>query len=121
MADTSELVEALVSDVRRLKDAGVVAWGVDFESALSAWFQGDAESALYALEQSYRVPFFPPDKLHYLQDLQNHPGYARVRELRQEWLRGEQQAFLNVVCQGNPYAAVWLPQPETCEGFQPGP
>jgi hypothetical protein len=62
-----------------------------------------------------------PENLHYLQDLQNHPGYARIRDLREQWLRGEQQAFLNVVCEANPYAAVWQPQPGTCEGFQRGP
>jgi TolB-like protein/Tfp pilus assembly protein PilF len=120
-ADTAELVEALASDVQRMKDAGVVSMAVDFGSALSAWFRGDAEAALYSLERSISIPFFMPENLHYLQDLQNHPGYARIRDLREQWLRGEQQAFLNVVCEANPYAAVWQPQPETCEGFQRGP
>jgi len=120
-ADTAELVEALASDVQRMKDAGIVSQSLDYGNAISAWFQGDAEAALYSLEKSVSIPFFMPENLHYLRDLQNHPGYARIRELREQWLRGEQQAFLNVVCQGNPYAAVWQPQPETCEGFQPGP
>ena len=120
-ADTAELVEALASDVQRMEDAGIVSRAVDFGRALSAWFQGDQEAALYALENSIRVPFFLPANLHYLQDLQNHPAYAPIREMREAWLRGERQAFLDVVCQGNPYAAVWQPQPETCEGFQPGP
>ncbi|HSM69469.1 MAG TPA: hypothetical protein VK830_07125 [Xanthomonadales bacterium] len=111
-ADTVELVEALVSNIQRMKDAGIMTQGVDFESALSAWFQGDAEAALYALEKSVRVPLFMPANLHYLQ---NHPGYAPIRDMREAWLRDERQAFLDVVCQGNPYAAVWQPQPKTCE------
>jgi TolB-like protein/Tfp pilus assembly protein PilF len=114
-ANTGELVEALVSNVQRMKDAGVVNRVVDYVSALSAWFQGDEEGALYALEKSIRVPFFMPANLHYLQDLQNHPGFAPIREMREAWLSSEQQALLNVVCQGNPYAAVWQPQPKTCE------
>jgi TolB-like protein len=120
-ADTRDLAAALDSDIQRMKDAGIIGELIDFNSALSAWFRGDAEAALYSLERSISIPFFMPENLHYLQDLQNHPGYARIRELRQDWLRGEQQAFLNVVCEANPYAAVWQPQPGTCEGLQPGP
>jgi TolB-like protein/Tfp pilus assembly protein PilF len=120
-SDTDDLVEALASDVRRMEEAGIVSQAVDYGRALSAWFQGDQEAALYGLEKSVRAPFFMPVNLHYLQALQNHPGYAPIRDLREAWLRDERHAFLDVVCQGNPYAAVWQPQPETCEGFQPGP
>jgi len=120
-ADTAELVEALASDVQRMEDAGIVDPGIDYSRALSAWFQGDEEAALYALEKAIRVRFFMPANLHYLQELQNHPGFAAIREMREAWLRGEQQAFRNVVCRHNSYTAVWQPQPETCEGFRPGP
>jgi len=113
-ADTTELVAALAGNVQRMQEAGIVTRNLDFATAISAWFQGQEEAALYALEKSVSIPFFMPEGLHYLQDLQNHPGYARIRELREDWLRGERQAFLNVVCQANPYAAVWQPQPDTC-------
>jgi hypothetical protein len=53
-----------------------------------------------------------------MQDLLTHPGYAPIREKYEAWLQGERQVFLGVVCKDNPYAEVWQPQPETCEGFE---
>ncbi len=118
LADTTELVEAMKSNVQRMKDAGITSKQLHFNSALFAWFTGDVEGALYEFDKAVSLAADIPFGLHYMQELLTHPGYAPIREKREAWMHSERQALFRIVCADNPYAKVWQPQPETCEGFQ---
>jgi tetratricopeptide (TPR) repeat protein len=117
LANTSELVDALADHGRRMEEAGISAEQRSMNAALLAWFRGNGQGALFELEKAVDQPFSIIPNLHYLQDLENHPGYEAIQELRLDWLERERQAFLGVVCKDNPYEKVWQPQPGTCEDF----
>jgi TolB-like protein len=118
LADTNSLIDALTSHLQRMKDAGIIEDNMlNLNAALVDWFNGNLDGAFYTLERAVSAPFYMPTRLHYLQDLLNHPGYEPVQELRQAWLQGERQKFLSVVCGDSPYAEVWQPEPETCTQF----
>ena len=55
----------------------------------------------------------------YLQELYDDPGFAPIRAIQEARQVREREKFLAVVCNDNPYEAVWQPAEGTCEKYAP--
>ena len=51
------------------------------------------------------------------QSLFDDPGFAPILAKQQARQLHERERFLNIVCHGNPYEAVWQPLEETCDAL----
>jgi hypothetical protein len=51
-----------------------------------------------------------------LQVLDDDPGFASILARQEARQARERERFLAIVCNDNPYADVWQPESETCEG-----
>ncbi len=126
-AIVSELVAAIRDNVRRYHEAGIthyvgmtevnMFYGVDFEDGLAAYLAGERERGLELISKAEENGFFIPLKEAYLQSLYDDPDFAPIRARQEARQARERDRFLAIVCNDNPYAAVWQPAEGTCETF----
>jgi len=120
-AGVAELVAAIRDNVRRYKEAGIVgdgrSFGVDYEEGLAAYLSGDREIGLALLDKGTEGGVFVPQSEAYLQFLYDDPGFAPILARQEARQLRERDKVLAVVCNDNPYEAVWQPAEETCEQF----
>jgi TolB-like protein/Tfp pilus assembly protein PilF len=118
--EARELLAALRDDVRRLREAGEIrsylSHSVDYEEGLAAYLSGERESGLALIAKAAEDGFFILPNEAYLQVLYDDPGFAPIRESQEARQAREREKFLAIVCDDNPYAEVWQPMPETCQG-----
>ncbi len=122
-----ELVAAIRDNVRRYHEAGIthyagmtevnMFYGVDFEDGLAAYLAGERERGLELISKAEENGFFIPLKEAYLQSLYDDPDFAPIRARQEARQARERDRFLAIVCNDNPYAAVWQPAEGTCEQF----
>lgn len=124
-AKVRELLAAMEDNVRRYREAGIAPMGhspyflfysVDYEEGLAAYLAGERERGLSLISKAAEDGFFVPTKEAYLQTLYDDPGFAPILAAQEARQKREREKFLNVVCNDNPYADVWQPLSETCEG-----
>jgi TolB-like protein len=123
-AGIGELVAAINDNVRRYREAGIIRVnpyylvpGVEYEEGLVAYLSGDLEEGLALIGNAVDDGFFIPPREAYLQFLYDDPGFAPIRAKQEERQIRERQKFLAIVCNDNPYEAVWQPAEGTCEQF----
>jgi tetratricopeptide (TPR) repeat protein len=120
-AEVGELVTAIRDDVRRYREAGIIRVqldiSVDYEEGLAAYLVGERKTGLALIAKSAEDGFFIPQRDAYLQALYDDPGFAPIRASQEARQKREREKFLAVVCNDNPYAAVWQPAEGTCERF----
>jgi len=120
-AEVGKLVTAIRDDVRRYREAGIIRVqldiSVDYEEGLAAYLAGERETGLALIAKSAEDGFFIPQRDAYLQALYDDPGFAPIRASQEARQKREREKFLAVVCNDNPYAAVWQPAEGTCERF----
>ena len=119
-----ELVAAMRADIGRKKEAGAtltdVECNVDFSEGLAAYFVGGHETSLALMARAVEYGFFIPPYEAYLQTLYDDPGFAPIRASQEARQVREREKFLAIVCNDNPYEAVWQPVEGTCEQFAAG-
>lgn len=116
-----ELVAAIKDNVRRYREAGIVgdgrSFGADYEEGIALYLSGDRESGLALLDKATEDGvFFPPNEA-YLQAIYGDPGFAPILARQEARQVREREKILSIVCNGNPYEAVWQPAEGTCERF----
>jgi len=120
-AAASELVAAIRDDARRRREAGIIRrsvnFDVDYEEGLAAYLAGDRERGLALIGKAAEDGVFISPTEAYLQTLYDDPGFAPIRANQEARQAGERDRFLAIVCNDNPYAAVWQPAEGTCERF----
>jgi TolB-like protein/Tfp pilus assembly protein PilF len=116
-----ELVAAMRADIRRQKDAGATLTdiddSVDYSEGLTAYLAGERDTGLVLIAKAVEDGFFIPPYEAYLQTLYNDPGFAPIRAKQEARQVRERERFLAIVCNNNPYEAVWQPTAGTCEQF----
>ncbi|MCH9025488.1 MAG: hypothetical protein IIA05_00025 [Proteobacteria bacterium] len=116
-----ELVAAIKDNVRRLHEAGIIRTGLlsdaNYEEGLADFLVGEREKGLALIAKGAEDGYFIMPRLAYLQALYDDPGFAPIRAGQEARQKRERDRFLNIVCNDNPYAAVWQPEEGTCERF----
>jgi len=116
-----ELVAAIMDNVRRYREAGIVgdgrSFGPDYEEGIAFYLSGDHESGLALLDKATEDGVFIPMNEAYLQAIYDDPGFAPILARQEARQVREREKVLAVVCTDNPYAAVWQPAEGTCERF----
>ena len=92
----------------------------DYEEGLAEYLSGNRENGLALLDQATKDGVFIPPNDAYLQALYDDPGFAPIMARQEARQVREREKVLAVVCENNPYEAVWRPAEETCEKFFPG-
>ena len=120
-AKVSELVAAIKDNVRRYREAGIIgdgrSFGADFEEGLAFYLSGDRERGLALLDKGTEDGVFVPPNEAYLQTLYDDPGFAPILARQKARQVREREKVLAVVCNDNPYEAVWQPAEGTCDEF----
>ena len=121
-AEAGELVAAIRDNVRRYREAGVVRsidWydSPDFEEGIADYYAGARERGLALIAKAAEDGVFIMPKGG-LEALDDDPGFASILARQKVRQARERERFLAIVCNDNPYAAVWQPLPETCEGVE---
>ena len=117
-----EILEAMRKDVEEHREAGMngtinIYWHVDFNDGLASYLSGERERGLALIERAVRDGYHVWSNVAYLQELYDDPGFERIRLAQEARVTRERRRFLAVVCNDNPYADIWQPLEETCEGF----
>ena len=116
-----ELVAAMMDNVRRYQEAGIVgdgrSYGADFEEGLALFLSGDHERGLALLDKGTDEGVFIRPHEAYFQSLYDDPGFAPILARQEARRDRERNKVLAIVCTDNPYAAVWQPAEGTCEGY----
>ena len=107
--------------MRRLREAGITGsfdsyWDVNYEDGLAAYLSGERKRGLELIAKGVENGLYVPPSEAYLQTLYDDLEFAPILARQEARQTGEHQKVLAVVCADNPYAAVWQPLPETCEG-----
>ncbi len=120
-AEVGELVAAIRDNVRRYHAAGMIVttqiFSVNYDEGLAAYLAGERERGLALIAKAVENGYFIRPNEGYLRALYDDPGFAPIRARQDARQARERQKFLNVVCNDNPYVAVWQPAAETCERF----
>jgi hypothetical protein len=120
-AEVGELLAAIRDNVRRYREAGIMRAGiyfdVDFEEGLAAYLAGEYEKGLALIAKSAQNGFFIWQSEAYLQALYDDPDFAPIHASQEARQARERKRFLDIVCNENPYEAVWQPAEGTCEYF----
>jgi TolB-like protein/Tfp pilus assembly protein PilF len=117
-----ELIAAMQDNVRRYRDADIIRGdvvfdNVDYEEGLAAYLAGERERGLALIAKAVEGGFFIMPWEAYLQELYDDPGFAPIRAKQEARQVREREKFLDIVCNDNPYEAVWRPAAGTCEQF----
>ena len=116
-----ELVDAILDNVRRYREAGIVgdgrSYGPDFEEGLALYLSGDRDNGLTLIEKGMKEGAMLLPNEAYLETIYSDPGFAPLREHQETQISQERDKVLAVVCADNPYETVWQPTEVTCERF----
>jgi TolB-like protein/Tfp pilus assembly protein PilF len=124
--EVDELLAAISDNVRRYREAEMSAaaiaghngfYSADYEEGLAAYLSGEHKRGLALIAKAVEDGFFIMPKVAYLQVLYDDPGFAPIRESQEARQTREREKFLAIVCDDNPYAAVWQPAEGTCEHY----
>jgi TolB-like protein len=120
-AGVAEIVAAIRDNVRRYHEAGItngpVWYSVDYEAGLADYLAGEHERGLELIAKGAEDGYFIPQSEAYLQTLYDDLGFAPIRAGQEARQARERGRFLAIVCNDNPYAAMWQPVEGTCERF----
>jgi TolB-like protein/Tfp pilus assembly protein PilF len=116
-----EVVAAIKDNARRYREAGIFgdgrSFGADFDEGIALYLSGDRERGLALLNKATDDGvFFPPNEA-YLQAIYDNPGFAPILARQEARQIREREKVLLVVCNDNPYEAVWQPADGTCDRF----
>jgi tetratricopeptide (TPR) repeat protein len=117
-----EIIAAMRDNVRRYREADIIRGdpifdNVDYEEGLAAYLAGEHERGLALIAKAVEDGIFIMPWEAYLQELYDDPGFAPIRAKQEARQVREREKFLAIVCNDNPYEAVWQPAAETCEQF----
>jgi len=120
-AEVGELVAAIRDNVRRYHQAGMTGttlfFSVNYDEGLAAYLAGERERGLALIAKAVEDGYFIQPNEGYLLALYNDPGFTPIRARQEARQVRERERFLAIVCNENPYAAVWQPAEGTCERF----
>lgn len=114
--NTEELVMAIKDHVRRLKEVGYNR-RANYEAGIAAFLTGERERGLALIAEEVENGRYLQLEHAYLQTLYNDPGFVPIRNTQETRVGIEREKFLKIVCNDNPYAAVWQPSDNTCDRF----
>jgi TolB-like protein/DNA-binding winged helix-turn-helix (wHTH) protein/tetratricopeptide (TPR) repeat protein len=117
---TDELLAAIRDDIRRLREAGFATthyMSTDYEDGLAAYLTGERDKGLFLIARASKDGYFIWPKTAYLNELYEDPGFAPILEDQVVRQTREQQRFLAVVCNDNPYETFWQPAEGTCKQY----
>lgn len=115
-----ELLAAIRDDIRRLREAGFATthyMSTDYEDGLAAYLTGERDKGLFLIARASKDGYFIWPKTAYLNELYEDPGFAPILEDQVVRQTREQQRFLAVVCNDNPYETFWQPAEGTCQQY----
>jgi len=119
--EIDELVAAILDNVRRYREAGIVgdgrSFGPDYEEGIALYLSGDRKKGIALLDKATADGVFIPTNEAYLQAIYDDPGFSPVLARQESRQVRERNKVLSVVCHDNPYESVWQPAEGTCERF----
>ncbi|MCW8924701.1 MAG: winged helix-turn-helix domain-containing protein [Xanthomonadales bacterium] len=116
----AELLVAIQDDIRRLREAGFVTthyMSTDYEEGLASYLAGERNKGLSLIARASEDGYFIWPKTAFLKELFEDPRFAPILENQAARQSRENQRFLNLVCNSNPYESFWQPAEGTCERF----
>jgi TolB-like protein/DNA-binding winged helix-turn-helix (wHTH) protein len=119
-AGAAELQFAIKDDISRLREAGFATsyyLSVDFAEGVMAYLSGEREQGLSLIARASEYAYFIGPKTAYLEELYEDPEFVSILARQAIRQSRERHRFLTIVCNENPYQAVWQPSAETCEQF----
>ncbi len=114
----NELLLVMKEQIRRARSAGFGTsrsrMSIDYEEGLVLYFSGEQKKGLALIARAVNDGYFIMTDIAYLQDLHNDPEFASVLGVQQATQIRERNKLLAIVCNDNPYKAVWQPAAGTC-------
>jgi TolB-like protein/Tfp pilus assembly protein PilF len=105
--------------LRRYREAGILqtTWdtSIDYYEGIIDYLAGDREKGLELMAKGAMDGYWVKPPAAYQQALFQDPGFAPILERQRARQARERWKVLSVVCENNPYEAVWQPLPETCQ------
>ena len=119
-AGADEVLTALTDNIRRRRDGGIVltnhlAYSIDYQEGIEAYLKGERDTALALISKAAKDGFWIPKASVFQESRFQDPDFALIMERQKAQENRERKKVLAVVCNNNPYAAVWQPMEETCE------
>jgi TolB-like protein len=117
--------ESLITQMREYVDRSIHSgryirhniFNTYFDNGVVTFLEGDQEEGLALISKSidmgHRWRF---NEAHFA-PIVSHPGFTVLRDKHLARQKGQRDRFLSVVCNDNPYEAVWQPEEVTCEEF----
>ena len=121
---SEEVIDALKTNVRRLRDAGITAnsraHSVDYLEGITLYLDGQFQEGLALIAEATENGFFlpPPEAFAFQESLGRDPLFRKLLEKQAARQARERKKVLDVVCVDNPYAGTWDPLDETCEDYR---
>ncbi len=115
-ADVSELIEAILDNARRWREVNYQR-ASDNNEGHARYLGGEHQRGLELIARGVEAGAYLYLNDAYIQDIYGDTGFAPIRANYEAIGDRERREFLSVVCNDNPYAAVWQPEPGTCEAF----
>lgn len=121
LAGANQVLAEFKDIVRGFRDAGMTLtqWNtsVDYEEGMAAWLSGDRDRGLTLISKAVEDGFWLAPPAAFQQAMYQDPGFAPILEIQEARQTRERIKVLAVVCNNNPYTAVWQPTEETCERY----
>lgn len=117
-----EILAALRDNVRRYRDGrGYLTdrvHSIDYQEGIAAYLSGDRYAGIALIAKAAEEGFWieePPGA--YREAMYEEPEFKLILERQEIRKTREREKVLAVVCNDNPYAAVWQPTEETCQEY----
>jgi adenylate cyclase len=99
-------------------EAGIKYYGDGhMQLGMAKFLEGHQEEGLAIVRREVENGGHFNMNVGFMQEFYEHPDFAPIQAIQDAMQEREREKLLTIVCNNNPYEAVWQPQPGTCEAF----
>ena len=118
-AGVTQVLREMRANIDRHRGAGIQMTqrdnSGDYHEGLWLYMSGEREKGLDLISKAAEDGFWIVPGSAFNEERYQSPEYAEIFAMQEARQARERKRVLDVVCNDNPYAAVWDPMPETCE------
>ena len=113
-----EIIAAINAEVQRARVAGISVTrrssSLDFSEGISEYLSGNKQVGMALITKAVEDGYFIRPDAPYFKSLIEDPDFDPILVRQEATQARERKKLLAIVCENNPYRAVWQPAAETC-------